>query len=1165
MPALGRRIGSAAVALLVVCGTAYRADAQTVIYVTTRNNCAGCGSLRDAINLANALPASEPVTIDMSPVGFGTVSRTSSLPVISRPVLITGPGAGILFVGAPLSLQADAGSSSTFTGFTFGSVRLGVIGGTLLIPSGNNGMFDHTTINVSEALPGSARTGGHIIINGTQYLEWLGVRGLLSLGDQADVTVRAGMITGRPVTLPQFDSIIRKVSTGTLSFDLGSTGTLGPGGRIFVDEGTVEVIDGELRSAFVITSSLHLRSTGGQQLVLSQLNGTGVVHKYGAGETFLGNTGTADNFFGSVVVHEGVLAGWSSTITGDIINNATVKFVQDYEIRSAGNYDGTYAHDMSGTGMLVKTGRGALILTGANTYTGGTLVTQGTLAGNTTSLQGNIVNDAHVRFDQQVEGVYAGSMSGIGSLTKSGSGMLTLTGANSYTGSTTVAAGTLRLGSAGAIGSGPAQIAGTLDLNGHATSLAGINGDGEISLAGAPLTVGWNNSSSSFEGVIKGSGSLTKTGEGELVLGGANAYTGGTFVAGGILQISSDANLGAPGGTLTFTGGTLRLAGAMSSTRAIVFGSSGTIDTNGFSATLAGALSGAGGLTKTGHGRLFLSGVSFYTGGTTVSAGSLAGTTNSLTGNILNNSLIEFEQAFDGVFNGTISGTGSLLKLGAGHLTLGGSQHHRGLTDVTGGGLVLGGNLAGSLVLRNGTLLRVANAVAIGGDVWFTRGSTYQVPLDASLRAPLLDVSGTAAIDGAALQLLIEQPVPAPPRVSTTLLLRASDIQGRFGEVSGAAGFDAFQLVRNRELWLLLIRRAVDFGALAASRNGDAVAAALMSVKADAGSDLSNVLRELRALDTDQEIGAALDAIGGREHSSGMGLSLLNAQILSDVVSDRFTRGRGPWLRAFGSRLRLGDRVDATAPSATTLGSLAGFDGRVGSRIAVGVAGGYSDQDVPGRGSNRVDGRSYHGAAYGGIDAGPLFAQSIVAVSAERRRVVRHMSFTARLDGDVLFGGVDRLASADYDALQTMALVDAGLRVEAGRLLLRPAAGVQVVRLAREAFNESGADGLNLASSRQSVESQSARLRLEGAWRFGRLQSTFALRYARELGSRDVPVTASIGGSPFTISAFQLPRETFAGQAGFRVPAGRAVLSLDYTFTSALDQRQHLLAVGVGR
>ena len=83
-----------------------------------------------------------------------------------------------------------------------------------------------------------------------------------------------------------------------------------------------------------------------------------------------------------------------------------------------------------------------MTLTGANTYSGGTTVSSRFVASvTTTSLQGNIVDNGNVTFNQATNGTYAGVLSGAGNLTKSGTGTVTLSGANTYTGGTTVVAG----------------------------------------------------------------------------------------------------------------------------------------------------------------------------------------------------------------------------------------------------------------------------------------------------------------------------------------------------------------------------------------------------------------------------------------------------------------------------------------------------------------------------------------------------------------------------------------------------------------------------------------------------------------------------------------------------------------------------------------------------
>jgi autotransporter-associated beta strand protein len=98
---------------------------------------------------------------------------------------------------------------------------------------------------------------------------------------------------------------------------------------------------------------------------------------------------------------------------------------------------------VSGGGGLVKSGVGTLTLSGANSYGGGTVVSAGRLVGSTTSLQGAITNDAAVTFNQTTNGTYFSGMSGLGSLTKSGTGTLTLSGVNAFSGATAVDTGRL--------------------------------------------------------------------------------------------------------------------------------------------------------------------------------------------------------------------------------------------------------------------------------------------------------------------------------------------------------------------------------------------------------------------------------------------------------------------------------------------------------------------------------------------------------------------------------------------------------------------------------------------------------------------------------------------------------------------------------------------------
>jgi fibronectin-binding autotransporter adhesin len=144
--------------------------------------------------------------------------------------------------------------------------------------------------------------------------------------------------------------------------------------------------------------------------------------------------------------------------------------------------------------------------------------------------------------------VFSGTsgIGGAGNLTKQGAGTVTLgnTGVNSYAGDTEVLAGTLKIGAGGipdGAGKGNVLVNGTLDLNGHAEVVNGLSGSGVVlnsSATPATLTIGGNNVSSSFNGVIAapvGTLSIIKIGGGTLALNGTNTYLGDTLVSNGTL------------------------------------------------------------------------------------------------------------------------------------------------------------------------------------------------------------------------------------------------------------------------------------------------------------------------------------------------------------------------------------------------------------------------------------------------------------------------------------------------------------------------------------------------------------------------------------------------------------------------------------------------------
>ncbi|NYL94070.1 fibronectin-binding autotransporter adhesin ShdA, partial [Salmonella enterica subsp. enterica serovar Typhimurium] len=200
------------------------------------------------------------------------------------------------------------------------------------------------------------------------------------------------------------------------------------------------------------------------------------------------------------------------TLTADHADSLGTGAVANRGVLQVG--EGELENTLSGSGSLVKTGTGELTLSGDNSYSGGTTIIGGTLtADHADSLGTGAVANRGVL--QVGEGELENTLSGSGSLVKTGTGELTLSGDNSYSGGTTIIGGTLTADHADSLGTGAVANSGVLQV-----------GEGEL------------------ENTLSGSGSLVKTGTGELTLSGDNSYSGGTTIIGGTLTADHADSLG---------------------------------------------------------------------------------------------------------------------------------------------------------------------------------------------------------------------------------------------------------------------------------------------------------------------------------------------------------------------------------------------------------------------------------------------------------------------------------------------------------------------------------------------------------------------------------------------------------------------------------------------
>ncbi|OHM83241.1 AIDA autotransporter [Salmonella enterica subsp. enterica serovar Anatum] len=284
------------------------------------------------------------------------------------------------------------------------------------------------------------------------------------------------------------DNTNYELSTG-LSWYAGANSARAAHGTFTVDAG----------STFTVTSELD------ETTATSNWNGSKLT-KQGDGTLILSNTG---NDYGDTEIDGGILAAKDAAAlgTGDvtIAESATLELSQ-----------GTLDNNVTGEGQIVKSGSDELIVTGDNPYSGGTTITGGILAAKDAASLGSgdvdIAENAKLELSQ---GTLDNNVTGEGQIVKSGSDELIVTGANDYSGGTTISDGTLIANHADSLGTGAIDNSGVLQV-----------GEGEL------------------ENTLSGAGSLVKTGTGELTLSGDNSYSGGTTISDGTLIANHADSLG---------------------------------------------------------------------------------------------------------------------------------------------------------------------------------------------------------------------------------------------------------------------------------------------------------------------------------------------------------------------------------------------------------------------------------------------------------------------------------------------------------------------------------------------------------------------------------------------------------------------------------------------
>jgi len=736
------------------------------------------------------------VTGPLSLVYLNGANTYSGPTIISNGVLAVGTGSGTGTLGTGnvtnnSSLMFLRGDTYTVGNLITGSGSLSVFNGTLILTNDNN--YTGGTVISFPAGSGTLQVGdggntgslGSGDVNNNSSLIF-NRNDTFTVGNQITGSGSLTMTGGGVLTLNGANTFSGGTTIGgSVGFSAilaGNNAAFGTG-SITVGEQTYLGSSGGARSLnndILLNGTGGLDNSGGTLTLSGVISGGGSdfdgVYLWGGNKTiFTGNNTYTNTFIGvdgppGVTLPNTVLqignGGTDGTLGFGIVeigDSCTLIFNRSDNI--------TVSNNISGTGSLTQMGA-ALTLAGANTYSGGTIITNGATLyitngsglgtgdvhmynGTTLGFLANMTfannvilyEDPTFYVTTGVTVVETGVISGAGDLVKTGGGTLTLAGDNIYTGPTTINEGVLKVGDG--FGGGLSGSLGTGAVTNYSSLI--FNRADEITVANT----------------ISGTGSLTQLGSGTTILTADNDYSGVTRINSGTLQVGAGGTTGSLG------------TGIVTNNSVLAFDRSNTYTVNN-------VINGSGALVQNGSGTLILNASNNYSGGTWINDGTLVVASGRALGNsvgdvnmnggalgvqgdqTINN---QFHLLENGTFNtsggrinlhGMIDGDGALIATGGGTLTLRGTGNsYGGGTIITNGTTVLvGRNYAlglGQVTMSGGTTLgfignySIDNAIQLNGNslLFVTNGATGTAEGDISGTGNLVKIgAGTLALAG---------------------------------------------------------------------------------------------------------------------------------------------------------------------------------------------------------------------------------------------------------------------------------------------------------------------------------------------------------------------------------------------------------------------------------
>ena len=939
---------------------------------------------------------------------------------------------------------------------------------------------------------------------------------------------------------------------------------------------------------------------------------------------------------GIVIGPQGTLR-LSGTLGGPGSGVGSIHFAALIENNGTLLYDGVLDHFLStrviGSGKLVMAGTGTLLVAVSNAYSGATAINGGVLSisedanigtppitpvadhlsfdGGTlratssfelSATRGILLNAGGGTFDVTASEdgpnvlTYGGVITGGGNLTKIGPGTLVLWGSNAYGGATFVEEGILQAGSTTALSPNSAfTVNSQLDLNGFSNTIGSLAGDGIVTNDGpvaATLTVGNNNASTAFGGILQNGTSLlglTKIGSGILTLSGANTYSRGTIISAGAITTQNASALGT--GPVTFGNGT-------------ALNVQNLLNVNGNWTVLPGTATVNGGTVQTfgdfnlGGGGMLVANASFTVPGTANinSSGFVVNNVFTVNDNVnLNGSSAAVVNGLIATASVNVNNTSSLVVNNPGTVAANVNVGPRAVLglfgringDVVNAGVFQGTGRVSGNVINNGVVSPGASIGRLTIDGNFTQNANgtlrIEVAGSSAGQYDVLEVGGRANLGGR-LQLVRVGNFQLRIGDQIAFLTAGGGVSGTFGNVENdflATGSSVVFDVVYLPNMVVLEGTQGSFAALAATfcgtPNAIAVGQALDSAVGDPrGSELIGFLNEQTLPDLCDDI----DLISPEQLTSifVVGTSLANVQSsnlqrrMTDIRAgstgfsssgfavngsgpsfwEGFASGQGyagvsgvegksgpsvfapipqnrwgAFVTGIGEFTNVDSTFNASGYDLATGGFTAGLDYRIGSNFAVGLTGGYAytGADLVNDSSISVNGGKLglYATAFGSG-----FYLDTAVIGGLSGYDTRRTALEGTAQGETIGGDLNVLVAAGYDW-------------KAGGLSIGPTASFQYTLVGFDGFSESGSLA-PLAYPSQHADSYRTAFGMRASydWKIGPVHFIPEVRAAwqHEFGDTDYSLVSSFAngaGNSFTVVGPEIGRDSMLLSAGFAI------------------------------